>query len=196
MLYTLQPTARDLNTPSETLALILGSFLNSDRWVSKMPYQHLRPIHLIGALSPADVGRLVIRLVEVEGRRVAEPEVGEVALSDVRITCPTNSVSDDGCVLIELSATGKVAGGGELKGSFQVELHFAKGRERSVSDSDSLEMIKELVWPPVRDALNRTAYMLTATAEIRMVPSPRPGLLERMRWWAARRIHEGQHVGN
>ena len=158
-------------------------------------YEHIRPIHLIGALSPADIDRVVIRLVEVEGRRAAEPEAGEAALSDVRITCPTNSVSDDGRTQVEILASAKVAGGGELKGRFQVELHFAEGRERSISDSGSLEMIKDLVWPPVHQALHQAAHMLTATAEMRIGPPPRPGLLNRLRWWAARRALGGRHVG-
>ena len=149
-------------------------------------YEHIRPIHLIGALSPADVDCLIIRLVEVEGRRAAEPESGEATLSDVHITCPTNSVSDNGCMLIELSATGKLAGNGRVKGRFQVELHFTEGRERSVSDSGSLEVIKDLVWPPVRQALHQVAHILTSRIEMRMAPSSRPGLLERIRWWARR----------
>ena len=163
-------------------------------------YKHIRPIHLIGALSPADVDCLIIRLVEVEGRRgpfvgrafPRPPAVAEMLLEEISVSCsPWEGAGDSllpyDCPAFEIKATGKVAGGGELNGRFQVELHFVEGHTRSVSDSGSLEVIKELVWPPVHQMLHQTAHMLTSGAEMQMAPPPRPGLLERMRWWVARR---------
>jgi len=100
---------------------------------------HVRPIHLIGALSPADVERLVIRLVEVSGRRNGQPEVGEPLVGDVALTCSAHSV-DDGAATVALSATARAAGGGELKSRFQVEVDFAEGRHRALADPRSPDL--------------------------------------------------------
>jgi hypothetical protein len=86
-------------------------------------------------------------------------------------------------------AFARCPGAAEVKCRFQVELHLAEGREASAEGEGarSVEVIRELAWPAIRDALRQVAYMLTATATVRPTPPTRHGLLDRVRQWAARR---------
>ncbi len=152
--------------------------------------EHIRPIHLIGALSPTDVERLVVRSVEIEARREGEPQSEEPVLGEMTLTTSMNSASGEGPAILDLMARARMAGEGVIKCRFQVVIHFAEGHERSLDDLGSQDVIKDLARPSVRDAVNRVAYLLSATAEIRVRIACRTGLLERLRSWAERRAVE------
>ncbi len=158
-------------------------------------HQHIVPIHLIGALSPMDIERLVIRLLGIEAQREGEPQPGEPTLQDVTLACSPNSGGEKSSPAAELVASARLAGGGDIKARFQVEVRFAEGRDRAIDDFGSLEMLKEMAWPPVRDAVRGLARMLTASSEMRMTGRPRVGLLDRVRWWAARRAMDAAEEG-
>lgn len=150
-------------------------------------HQHIVPIHLIGALSPGDIERLVVRLLDIEAQREGEPQPGEPMLQDMTLACSPNPASEKSAPAVELTGAARLAGGGDIKARFELGLHFVEGRERSFDDSGSLEVLKEMAWPPVRDALHALGQVVTARAEVWRVAPRRPGLLDRLRWWAVRR---------
>ena len=137
-------------------------------------WRHIRSIHLIGALSPADVERLAIRLVAVSGERTGEVEPGEPLVSNVALACSLLSAGE-GSITLQLSATARLGNLGAIESRFAVEVYFAKGRERSVDDPGSLELLGQLAWPPVSEALQQFAHVLTGTAEVRMRHPSRRG---------------------